>query len=285
MADNKNQKLLLHKIKHLENEISILNQEKNEFESKFMGLYNEMETKVRERSYLIQKQKFKLLEEVKKREITEDNLREILKEKNYLFKELHHRVKNNLQMISSILNLQIKDSENDEAIILLEGSRQKINSMALVHDFIYDSGTSDKIDLSEYLTFLSMEVFKTNVQHYSLHKLDLKIPKGYIAPLKISLPCGLIINELITNSLKHAFPKEKKGILTIELSQVGKNYLLKVDDDGIGMKNDQYFNNDRNLGLNLVKLLVQGQLKGKISFDGSSGTKIEIIIPKQLNDK
>jgi len=281
MADNSNEKLLLQKIKHLENELSIIQEEKVDFETKFMGLYNEMEAKVRERASLIQEQKFRLEDEVNKRKIIEGDLRKALEDKNYLFKELHHRVKNNLQMISSILNLQIKDSNNEESKILLEESRQKINSMALVHDFIYDSGTSDNINLSEYLTFLSKEVFKSNVQHYSIHKLELDIAEEVIAPLKISLPCGLIINELITNSLKHAFPNQKKGILKVKLTYKENQYFLNVFDDGVGMTNEQYFSTDRNLGLNLVRLLVQNQLKGEIKFTNTPGTKIMITIPQK----
>ncbi|MBN2281758.1 MAG: sensor histidine kinase [Candidatus Marinimicrobia bacterium] len=285
MTEIKDAKTLLQKIKHLENENSILKKEKYEFEIKFMELYNDMEKKVRDRAALIQEQKFKLQDEIQKREIIEENLRKALSEKNYLFRELHHRVKNNLQMISSIINLQIKDTKNQEVKLLLEESRKKINSMALVHDFIYDSGTSDKINLSEYLEFLSKEVFKSNVKHYSLQNLNLKIEKGIVAPLKISLPCGLIINELITNSLKHAFPEKMKGEIFVELKQKKATYYLIVTDTGIGISEDQFNQSGRNLGLNLVKMLVENQLKGKINWKNGKGTKITIMIPDKSHDQ
>jgi two-component sensor histidine kinase len=184
-------------------------------------------------------------------------------------------------LISSIINLQIKDTDNAEAKDLLQESRQKIHSMALVHDFIYNAGTSDRINLSEYLKVLSKEIFRSAVKHYSLRKLNLDIAPDIIASLKISIPCGLIVNELITNSLKHAFTKDNQGTIDVSLHMQQDNLNLIISDDGKGMGQAQFDKTGQCLGLNLVKLLVENQLKGKINFNGSNGTKFEIIIPNK----
>ncbi|MFP4546749.1 MAG: sensor histidine kinase [Fidelibacterota bacterium] len=283
MANN-NTEQYLQKIKHLENELKLAQLEKEETARKFYDLYNQMEDEVRRRASQIRDQNFKLQEEVRKRNIAEKNLKKALKEKEYLFRELHHRVKNNLQLISSIINLQIKDTKNSEVKTLLLESRQKLKSMALIHDFVYDTGTSDKINLSDYLDFLCREVYRSAVKHFSQIQLQREIEKDIVTSVKTALPCGLIINELLTNSAKHAFPGEKNGTIHIAL-QAGENSLqLLVTDDGIGMTKEEFQKQDKCLGLNLVKLLVENQLKGKLNFDGSNGTSFQFKIPNILEN-
>lgn len=282
MDNNGNTKNLEQKIRQLENEIKLLTEEKEEEAARFYSLYNEMESEVRRRSSLIQEQNFKLAQEIEKRKKAEQDLRKSIVEKDFLFKELHHRVKNNLQLITSIMNLQIKSSDNEEFKQALAESQQKVKSMALVHDFIYDSGSSDRINLSEYLTFLTMEIFKSTVRHFSLRKLDLNIAPGIIAPLKVSLPCGLIINELITNSVKYAFEPSQHGIVSVKLEEKEGNFHLTISDNGNGIHDDNIFNKAHCLGLNLVKLLVENQLRGKIDYSNSAGSKFDIIIPNRL---
>jgi len=269
-------------IKHLENEIKVLHQEKDETAEKFYNLFTEMETEVRRRSSLIQEQNFKLQQEIEKRKKAECNLRKTLVEKDYLFKELHHRVKNNLQLISSIMNLQIKSSTDDKFIEALKASQQKLKSMAITHDFIYNTDSSDRIDLSEYITFLAKEIFRSCEKHFSLRKLDIDIDSGIITPLKVSLPCGLIVNELITNAITHAFDEKEKGRIAISLQQTGDYFQLTIQDNGKGIDPENLFSQEHCLGLNLVKLLAENQLKGKLRYTCENGSKFEIQIPNPM---
>ncbi len=277
---NKNTEKCLQKIKHLENELKLSREEQEETARKFYNLYNQMEDEVRRRASQIQVQNFKLQEEIRKRNLAEKNLKKALEEKEYLFRELHHRVKNNLQLISSIINLQIKDSNNSDVKILLNESRQKLKSMALIHDFVYDSGTSDKINLSNYLEVLSSEIYRSVVKHFSQIQLLKEIQHDIVTSIKTALPCGLIINELIINSAKYAFPDSKKGTISISLKSDENSLDLTVADNGIGMSKKEFKNQTKCLGLNLVKLLVENQLKGKIIFNHDSGTSFRLIIPK-----
>ncbi len=268
------------KIKHLENEIKLLKQEKREASDKFYKLYNKMEDEVRRRSATIQDQNFELQKEIKKRGQVEKELKETIKEKKSLFKELHLRIKNNLQLISSLLSLQIKDTENDQTKALLTESQKKLRTMALLHDFIYDSGFSKNVNLSEYIKILSKEVYRSCVQHQSLHHLKLNIRPNLIASVKTTLPLGLITNELVTNSMKHAFSPKTKGEIHVRLAADENSFHLLIADNGVGISVDQSACSNKCLGLNLVNLLVKDQLKGKIELDTKEGTQYKILIPK-----
>ncbi len=280
----KTDKISLQKIKHLENEIKLFQKEKKEYETKWITLYTKMEEEVRRRTSQIQTQNLILKEEIEKRKQAEHNLRKSLVEKDFIFKELHHRVKNNLQLISSILNLQIKDSDNIEVKQILKESQQKLKSMALIHDFIYDSDSLDTINLSKYLTFLSQEIFNSSIHHHSMRKLHIDIPPNIVASQKTSLPCGLIVNELLQNAIKYAFGNDEKGDISITLIDKIKSFIIIVADNGIGIDQKTMFKKNHNLGLNLVKLLVEKQLKGTLNFSSTKGTKIEISIPNELQN-
>ncbi|WP_414468792.1 histidine kinase dimerization/phosphoacceptor domain -containing protein [Methanobacterium sp. ACI-7] len=206
-----------------------------------------------------------------------------LEEKELLLKEVHHRVKNNLQIISSLLNLQSGYIKDEKDLELFKDSQSRVKSMAFIHEQLYQSSNFTSIQFSEYIQNLV-----TYLLHYYTLKpsqINLKIDvEDVYLDLNTSIPCGLIINELVTNSLKHAFPAnfvqgENKEI-SIKMSSSNKNkYILSVTDNGIGLPDGFDFKNIKSLGLQLVKNLVN-QLDGTIEINARDGTQFNIIFNK-----
>lgn len=196
-----------------------------------------------------------------------------------LIKEIHHRVKNNLQIISGLLELQaiqIKDTETRNAIL---DSQSRVKSMALVHEKIYQSEDLSSINYKEYIDQLAEYLFTTHEQPnvtYSIESDEVNMP------IDSAIPTGIIINELITNSLKHAFPDGRKGTVDIKLKNQKDGVLLVVEDDGIGMQHDFELNKTSSLGLELVNALTQ-QLNARVQIDSSNGTRFSFHIP--VSDK
>lgn len=206
-----------------------------------------------------------------------------LEEKELLLREVHHRVKNNLQIISSLLNLQsgyIKD-END--LELFKDSQSRVKSMAFIHEQLYQSSSFINIEFSEYVNNLVTYL----LHYYTLESTTIKLKtniENISLDLNTSIPCGLIVNELVTNSLKHGFPviegQTQEGEIYIDLHSINEDqYALIVADNGIGLPEDIDFENTESLGLQLVNSLVM-QLDGTIKLDRSAGTKFEIIFSK-----
>lgn len=210
--------------------------------------------------------------EVKVQERTSELLA-ALQEKELLLREIHHRVKNNLQIISSLLNLQIPYIKDEESIEFFKESQNRIKSISMVHEKLYQSKNLDKIDFGDYISNIVTNLFQTydvdqNIIEYrpSLDNIKLNI--------ETSIPCGLIITELVTNSIKHAFPTEK-GNIWVKLNSENEKFTLKIRDDGIGFPKDLDFKNTESLGLQLVDLLVD-QLDGTIKLNQKKGTEFEI---------
>lgn len=206
----------------------------------------------------------------------EENLKKSLKEKETLLREIHHRVKNNLQIISSLLTLQsqyIKD--NNDATMLTE-SQNRIISMSLIHEKLYQSKDLAKIDFKEYTEDLVTGLFQSYGISSSRITLNLDIEKISLT-IDSAIPCGLIINELVTNSLKYAFPGDKKGEIKVTLHSIGaKVFELVVSDNGIGIPKELDFRNIESLGLHLVTILVENQLHGEIYLNRDNGTEFQI---------
>ena len=185
-----------------------------------------------------------------------------LNEKEVLLKEVHHRVKNNLQVVSSILSLQTGYVGGDERILeLLRVSRDRIRSMSFIHESLYQTRDLSSIDLGDYVDGLSRNLMMS----YSLNgKVALETRVMHMdLVLDQAIPCGLILNELISNSLKHAFPNDATGRVDVTLDLAGEEVRITVSDDGIGMRPDFDDRRDGNLGLELVHTLVD-QLDGRI---------------------
>jgi PAS domain S-box-containing protein len=203
-----------------------------------------------------------------------------LKEKEVLLKEVHHRVKNNLQIISSILNLQSSYIEDEKILEIIEESRHRIRSMAIIHENLYQTKNFSSINFKNY----SRELVRNLISSYQFNKnLEVElVEKVELVELNLdqAIPCGLIINELITNSMKYAFPQMKKGKIYLELKEKNTNITLVVGDSGVGLPKDFNVKETETLGLQLVMTLVE-QLDGNIKIETNKGIKYFITFEKQ----
>ncbi|HCS49928.1 MAG TPA: hypothetical protein DIW61_17445 [Candidatus Aminicenantes bacterium] len=205
----------------------------------------------------------------------EEKLRTALGEREVMLREIHHRVKNNIQIISSLLRLQSRYIKDEKALELLDESQNRIRSMALIHEKLYQSQDLSRIDFSDYIAKMITHLFAiykvgfSRIRHrVDANKIQLDINRA--------IPCGLIINELITNALKHAFPEDREGELIITmLSLAGDQYELTVKDNGMGLPEGFDPAKKGTLGFQIVNDLVK-QLDGLIEVRGDKGTEIVI---------
>ncbi len=205
----------------------------------------------------------------------EEQIQKSLVEKEILLKEIHHRVKNNLNVISSLLTLQAsKITNTDQALTAFKESRNRIYSIALVHEQLYKTDDFSRIDMKTYIQNISREIKYIYAPekeiHYDLHINDILLDVNH------AIPCGLILNELITNAFKHAFPNTESGNISIWFKSVNKNgYEICVKDNGIGLPKDMDINNIESLGLNLITVLAK-QIDGEIKVERNGGTTFVI---------
>lgn len=205
----------------------------------------------------------------------EVNLAVSLQDKETLLKEIHHRVKNNLLVVSSLLSWQGEDIQDAKLLRALEDSQQRINSMALIHEKLYGSQDLARINFGEYLDSLIQQIFAAMVgQTENLH-LSTDLDDVWLN-IETASPCGLIVNELVANALEHAFPDRRSGQLRVSLKQTGDQGLtLIVADDGIGLPPTLDIQQTTSLGWQLIHLLTD-QLEGDLTVDGNGGTYVEI---------
>ena len=201
-----------------------------------------------------------------------------LEEKELLLKEVHHRVKNNLQVISSIFSLQSSYIEEPRILSILRDSQNRIASMALIHEKLYHSDTLAKIDFNDYIESLTSNLF--SCYNISLKKVRLNLNIENVSlNLDTAIPCGLLLNELVSNSLKHAFPDEGSGTIFIEFTaQANQQLNLMVRDTGRGLPEGLDFKKTNSLGLRLVRALTR-QLRGTLDIKNSHGACFEITFP------
>lgn len=204
------------------------------------------------------------------RKSAEELLRASLAEKTVLLKEVHHRVKNNLQIICSLLDLQAESIPDDQSRKYFRDSQDRIRSMALVHEQLYRSRDFASIDFNDYIENLATYLFNSYVR--DLGRISLRVDAEHVTlNIDQSIPCGLILNELVSNALKHAFPDNRSGEIIIGLSSGADEWIsLAVRDDGVGFPADLDFMNSRSLGLQLVDMLVK-QLQGRIEMKNDNG--------------
>ena len=199
-----------------------------------------------------------------------------LKEKEILLREVHHRVKNNMQVISSILNLQSSYVSDEYTLNMLKESQNRIKTMAYIHESLYQNKSFTSVNFSDYVHTLVNNIVQSYSYSTEKIQLDLDIRKMTLS-LDVSIPAGLIINELITNAIKHAFPGSKKGRISFNLRCENNLVLLELKDDGVGFENDVDFFNSHSLGLQLVNTLAE-QIEGEIKFKSELNKGTEIVV-------
>jgi PAS domain S-box-containing protein len=199
------------------------------------------------------------------------DIKNTLKEKEMLLREVHHRVKNNLQLISSLLDLQSEQTKNKDINEMFRESQNRIKLIASLHEQLYQSKNLEKIDLNNHIQNLLDNLFSS--YKINPNNISLKITiQDIFLDFKTSLLISMIISELVSNSLKHAFPKGKKGEIKINIKSDNNRYKLSICDNGIGFPKNLDFKNTKTLGLQLINMFVK-QLKGNIQLDRSNGTK------------
>jgi PAS domain S-box-containing protein len=209
------------------------------------------------------------------RKRAEAQIRARLQEKDVLLKEVHHRVKNNMQVISSLLNLQSRRVQDPAVSEMFKESQGRIRSMALVHERLYQSNDLSRIEFSEYLRNLATHLFHSYQADSSRIRLKIDAEEVFLN-INTAIPCGLIVNELISNALKHAFPAGRKGQLEIDLHRVaGNGYLLRVRDDGVGFPEGLDFRKTESLGMQIVNTLVD-QVDGRLQLYREKGTAFRL---------
>ena len=204
------------------------------------------------------------------RKRAENRIQLALKEKETLLREIHHRVKNNMNVASSLLKLQSADITDKKAVEILKETRRRITAMALVHDKLYQSKDMGNIDLTEYIKSLVEEQFAAYGGDRERVSATVSAKELFL-DIDLATPCGLIISELISNAMKHAFPLDRKGEINVALRAINENEVeLMVSDDGVGLPADLDFETTESFGLYLIKLLVD-QIEGTVDLDRDGG--------------
>ena len=200
-----------------------------------------------------------------------------LKEKEVLLKEIHHRVKNNLQIVSSLLDLQSLKRSDVNTQTALHESQVRVRAMALIHEKLYQSQSQASINFGEYVKSLATDLFRSYQFNIARVKLNIHVDEALL-DLDHAVSCGLILNELITNVLKYAFPADRAGNIWVELhNQPDHRLNLRVADDGVGIPANVDIKNTKTLGFQLVTNLVD-QLNGTLEIKQTNGTMIDVTI-------
>ena len=207
----------------------------------------------------------------------DDELKKLLQEKDILLAEVHHRVKNNMQVIISLLGLQANEIGDEQLKTVYEESRNRIKSMSLVHEQLYRSNEFARIEFVPYIDQLATSLFNTYQIDPGRIKLSITANDVYI-DLERAIPCGLLINELLTNSLKYAFPNGGKGQIWIELEPDNDHMALTYRDNGIGLSKDFGFEDTQSLGLQLVRMLAVHDLRGSIELGNGHKNGMQCLI-------
>jgi two-component sensor histidine kinase len=204
-------------------------------------------------------------------------LRVSLNEKEVLLREVHHRVKNNLQLIASLLNLQARNLGDERSRTIMEESQSRIHSIALVHETLYQSRELARINLAEYLRTLVRHLLESWIGASGRVRVSVNADEMEL-PIDAAIPCGLIVNELLTNALKHAFPDERTGSISVSVASDAPGRMrLAVVDDGVGLPEGVEPGKPAGLGLQLVWILTR-QLRGTAVVRRRPGTAVELTL-------
>lgn len=223
-----------------------------------------------------------VLIDITDQKMIEEKIAQSLNEKELLLKEIHHRVKNNLQVVSSLLRLQTSYVTDNNTLDILIDSQNRVRSMALVHQKLYQSKDFSQIDFKEYINQLSEQLFNVFRQKNKDIKINISSNDAKMS-IDHAIPCGLIINELISNSLKYAFPDNRSGLIDIDVyGSVDDRFVITVKDNGVGFPKGIDFKGTSTLGLQLVNTLV-GQIDGTIDMENGIGTKFTLRFANRRN--
>jgi two-component sensor histidine kinase len=221
---------------------------------------------------------------ITERKQAEEQLRTSLKEKEVLLREIHHRVKNNLQIISSLLNLQASYIKDQATVEIFQESQHRVKSMALVHETLYQSKDLAVIDFAQYTRQLTGYLLSA---YGVTSEVEVRIDfDRMLLNSDTAISCGLIINELVSNALKHAFPSEtgRTAEIHIDLHLDNHQVTLAVSDNGIGFPPEIDFRQTETLGLQLVNLLVADELEGEIELDRNKGATFKITFSRSRDE-
>jgi len=209
----------------------------------------------------------------------EKELRASLREKEALLKEVHHRVKNNLAVVSDLLYLQSTYTNDAQALKLFQDSQDRVRSLALVHETLYRFDNFAALDFSEYARSLVESLVQSYALPDSRIRWNIKLDSVDVG-VETAVPCGLILNELITNAIKHAFPNRREGEIEITLQVQNAGYAtLQVNDDGVGIPSDMDVRMTKSLGLRLIRTLTR-QIDGEFQFlPVGAGTRAQLTFP------
>ena len=225
---------------------------------------------------------FSLIQDITIQKEFEKSLQDTLKEKEVLLRELYHRTKNNMQVVSALLNLQSSYTDNEEVHRTYNDLSNRIQAMALVHQKLYQSKDLSSINISEYIESLIEHLHQSYSQSADRIKIDLDI-EDVSFTLETAIPCGLILNEVITNALKYAFPDNKEGIISVKLvSEKDDMARITIKDNGIGMEPDIDTREPKTLGLQLIQTITEYQLQGEMSYRINNGTEWTLEFNKNI---
>jgi PAS domain S-box-containing protein len=217
-----------------------------------------------------------IFRDISDRKQIEKQLKTSLREKEVLFRELHHRTKNNMQVISSLLNIQSAFINNEQVSKIFRETQSRIRSISLVHEKLYQSEDLSNINLYDYIKDLA----NTLLSGYRMDSEQISLEfdaDDVLISLDTAISCGLITNEIITNSLKYAFGDNGTGSIRVVIRTMGdSNIELRISDNGIGLPDGFDFDNTKTLGLKLVKKLAENQLRGRIDIIAGKGTEFNI---------
>ncbi len=209
--------------------------------------------------------------DITERKKAEQLLKQAIKEKETLLKEIHHRVKNNMAVVSSLLSLQANKIEDTTVRSLFEESQQRVKSMALVHERLYQAKDLSSINFADYAKSIVSEIISLHLIDTSLITTEIDI-EGIELDLESAVPCGLIINELLTNAFKYAFPNNRSGIVSVHFKKNKGIYILIIKDNGVGLPEGFDYKSAGTLGIRLVGVLTR-QLLGTLEIKSDKGTE------------
>lgn len=212
--------------------------------------------------------------DITERKFAEEEIKKSLREKEILLREVHHRVKNNMQIISSLINLQASRVKDPRINEMFKESRDRIRAMALIHEKLYQSKNLAEINFARYVESLALHLYHIYRVDTNKVRMQQKVEDVFL-DINTAIPCGLIINELMSNALKHAFPNNKQGKILLKLHKNKTKHHLVVKDTGVGFPKNFDFRNPESLGMQLINDLVD-QIGGTIELESRGGTTFKV---------